>query len=152
MRAIVRSVYRISPVVSILFGVIGCGEASHGDVVGKVSYQGRPVVWGRVTLIASDHMPYRTTIGLDGSFSIPNVPCGPIQIGVDSLDPDFVAQLKPDEQADLDEFRRKAGVVLPPKPPKGAWFPIPLKYENPTTSPLTGEVGPGRVNLDLFLN
>jgi hypothetical protein len=61
----------------------GCG-AGTSTVVGKVTYQGQPVNGGSVILYCPDKQIVRSIIGPDGSYSIPNVPCGSAVVTVQS--------------------------------------------------------------------
>lgn len=127
-------------VVLLLAAAAGCGGKSRADVTGTVTYRGRPVVSGSVVVIASDQMPYYGTIQTDGSFTVRQVPVGPVRLGVHSPDPYYEPPAPPEVKADLEARRQKAGIELPPKPPKGAWFKIPSRYGEPSQSGLTGEV------------
>lgn len=135
----------------LLVGVVGCG-ASRGDVQGAVTHRGKPVVWGTVVVIGSDHMPYYGVIQLDGTFLVRNVPLGPAQIGVSSPDPNLEPRFdKPEQKVRHEELRRKAGLETLPKPPKNAWFRIPNKYNDPLKSGLTADVTSPSTTLNLTL-
>jgi hypothetical protein len=132
-----------------LCAIAGCG-ASKADVTGTVTYRGRPLVWGTVIVIGSDHIPYYGAIQADGTFNVKNVPLGPAQVGVGSSDPYYEPKFdKPEDKARYDALR--ARVQLPPKPPKGAWFPIPSKYNDALKSGLASEVKAPITTIDLNL-
>jgi hypothetical protein len=133
-------------------GAAGCGSGDYGDVQGTVTSRGKPVVWGTVVVIGADHMPRYGVIQQDGSFVVKKVPIGPAQLGVSSPNPSIEPKLKPEERARNDDYRKKAGLETPPKPPKGAWFPIPAKYNDPLKSGLTADVKSPATTVDLKLD
>lgn len=137
----------------------GCGGKST-KVNGKVTYQGKTVVWGTVTLVDGTGMFYQGPIALDGSYEIAGVPAGPVKIAVFSPKPgDESARAgKAGERkaggVDLEDPRAKfkKAPVDPalPLPPPEAWFPIPTNLSDPTTSGLSGEVKSGTpLNIDI---
>jgi hypothetical protein len=116
----------------------GC-SAQRATVTGKVSHAGKPVTSGGVTLIASDNIAYSGTINRDGTYTIPNVPSGPVKIGVTS----------PNSSGGS---RGKGGGGLTEAPPgdgaPAGWFPLPDKCRDPLQSGLTGTVD-GKTPLDI---
>ncbi|OWK36457.1 carboxypeptidase-like regulatory domain-containing protein [Fimbriiglobus ruber] len=145
-----RSV-RLLVVVALVVPVVGCGKP-HGDVAGRVTYRGRPVVYGTVNAIGSDQMTYYGTIQTDGTFTIRNVPVGPLRLGIYSPDPYYELPVPPAVKVRLEEARRAAGADNMPKPPKGQWFKIPPKYTDPMSSTLTGVVTAPLANIDCNLD
>ncbi len=120
-----------------LLALPGCG-ARTAAVAGKITYQGKPVVSGSVTLKASDGTVHQIGINPDGSFRLDAVPVGPAQVGVASPDP------KPSARArDGDDAR------VPTPPPVVGWFSLPAQYADPAKSGLTVQVGGGSGDLDL---
>jgi len=141
-------------------------------VSGKVTYDGKPVVWGSVTLVDAAGEFHQGTIGLDGTYKIDNVPVGPVKIGVVSPKPPDETPGKGGKRAPVggaatppgkggkggppagggvedprEKFLREQNITPnegPPPPPPGAWFPIPEKFRDPTTSGLTGTVTAGK--------
>lgn len=59
---------------------------------GRVTAAGRPVTFGTVTVVAADGTTQTTTIQPDGSYALPHVPPGPVQIAVSSPEPQTVFQ------------------------------------------------------------
>jgi hypothetical protein len=118
----------------------GCGSGT-GTAAGKVIYQGKPVVWGSVILKAADGSVHQIGISPDGTYRLDRVPSGPAKVGVSSPDPTPSARAK--ENADA---RVPAG---PPRPPPGAWFPLPARYTDPATSGVTVQVGGGPADIEL---
>ena len=112
----------------------GCGPST-ATVSGKVTYQGKPVVSGSVTVKAADGTVHQIGLNPDGSFRLDAVPTGPATVGVASPDP------KPSSRFEKDDPRR-------PEPVAG-WFPLPPKFADPATSGLTLTVGSGSADLDL---
>lgn len=128
--------------------VTGCG-AKTSNVKGKVTYGGKSVVWGSVTLVDEKGMFHQGPINLDGTYTIPNVPVGKVKIGVFSPKPDGThkggrgAVSAVGGKGDPNDPRDKFKSAPPPEPPKpqpGAWFPLPDKFVEPEKSGLTGEV------------
>ena len=130
--------------------LIACGCSSRGTVSGKVTFRGKPVVWGTVSVIASDNVQYAAQITSEGTYSIPNVPTGPAKFAVSSPNPDGTARGGPAAANDGAGDRGSAGEGGPPNPPPGAWFALPEKYNDPLKSGLTGTVG-AQSTVDLIL-
>lgn len=134
-----------------LLAVAGCGQPT-ATVTGTVRYQGKPLVCGNVTLVASSGVAFAGSIRPDGSYSIPDVPTGPVKLGVTSLDPN----LRPEAAGRYSgrdtgtaggKDRPPSG---PPAPPVVGWFAIPAKYMHPGSSGLTGRVEPNSpLHIDL---
>ena len=150
-----------------LLGGLAAGCADDAPTVkGRVTANGRPVVWGSVTLMDAHGGYHQAVLDLNGNYEIDGVPAGAVKVGVVSdnpagpsagrgaVSPRAAAGRAGGEVQDPREalgFRRDAGRE-PPKPPAGAWFPIPERYGDPHSSGLTGEVKPGReseLNIDL---
>jgi hypothetical protein len=120
----------------------GCAPSA-APVTGRVTYQGKPVVWGSVTLKAADGSMHQIGINLDGTYRLDRVPVGPAAVGVSSPDP------APSPRARAlggDENRSRPGP--PPVPPR-AWFKLPDKYADPATSGLTVHVGRDSGDIEL---
>lgn len=85
-----RRVVVILAALGVAGGAIGWalrGRTPATEVSGTVTSDGRPVVFGTVTLLAVDRRAYSAAIGADGRFTVSNVPPGPVQIAVSSPDP-----------------------------------------------------------------
>jgi hypothetical protein len=136
-----RSAFRLSACLAwclFLSCAGGCGP-SRGTVSGKVTYKGKPVVWGTVTVVASDNMSYAGAITSEGAYAIPNVPHGPVKFCVTSPNPDAKkrpAETLPKHGGDDLPGADPAGAL----PPTGSWFPIPEKYADFQQSGLIGTV------------
>jgi hypothetical protein len=145
-----RPVLRIAPLGALCFllAVSGCGSRG-GTVSGKVTHKGKPVVWGTVSVYASDGVQYPGMITAEGTYSIPNVPSGPVKLTVSSPNPDGTDRGGPAaaNAGTGDSPGREAGVT---RPPAGTWTAIPERYSDPNQSGLVGTVSSDTViNLDL---
>lgn len=129
-------------VAALLAFIPGCGPGA-STASGTVTYQGKPVVWGSVTLRAADGSMHQIGINPDGTYSLTNVPVGLATVGVSSPDPTPSARAR---AGGGDDSRARPG---PPPLPPGAWFPLPAKFADPATSGVTVQVGGGPTNIDL---
>jgi hypothetical protein len=155
--------------VGVAFVLSGCGPNTT-TVTGKVSHNGKPVVWGSVILVDSKGEFHQGTIDTSGNYRIENMPTGQVKIGVTSPKPPDEKDSKgggntggkggkggtpPRGGANMDDPRAQfqannPPAELPPPPPPGSWFAIPDKYKDPLTSGLTGEVASGKpLDIDL---
>ena len=114
-----------------------CGCGNTAKVTGKVTYQGRPVVYGSVTFLSADKTARSGAIEADGSYAVEDVPSGTVQIGVTSHDPSRGHTIVRD------------GRRVHPDKIEG-WFPLPPKFESPQGSGLSFTVGTGRVATTLI--
>jgi hypothetical protein len=106
----------------LLLGSTGCGKGI-SNVSGKVSLEGKPVLFGTVEMVGDDNRLHQAVIQPDGSYTIEGVPYGQVRVMVQSPDP--VAVFTP--PVNLGPERTK---LLPPRPKidnKG-WFAIPEDY------------------------
>lgn len=127
---------------------LGTGCQSRGTVTGKVTHKGKPVIWGTVTLIASDNMAYPGQITMDGNYTVANVPDGPVKIGVSSPNPDGTNRGGP--AANQGGAGDRGGADPTPAIKAGKWFPLPEAYSDPLKSGLTGTVkGNTVINVEL---
>lgn len=118
--------------------VLATGCQGSGTVTGKVRHRAKPVVWGTVSMIASDDLQYSGQITLEGTYKIENVPNGPVKILVASPDPD--PNNGGNAGANSLAAEAQARFPGPPKPPPGAWFPIPAEYSDLEQTTLKGTV------------
>jgi hypothetical protein len=127
-----------------LLGIVGC--AGKGDVSGKVTVNGKPVVAGSVTFVASDQLAYQSEIMADGSYRVSKVPVGPAKIGVASPKPG--QPLSAREKAILgDRVQEPTKATVDPK----TWFPIPAEYEDFHKSGITLTVKSGNNEFNIEL-
>ena len=121
----------------------GCGNGAT-TVTGKVTYRGRPVTYGSIVFLSADKTARSAVIQPDGSYTVENVPPGPVRIGVISRDP-----------AKGRAARRKRQSSPPGSPPAvpaaTGWFPLPAEFETAETSRLGCTVTGGRFHHDIEL-
>jgi hypothetical protein len=138
---------------------LGC-SGNKTTVKGKVTYNGKTVVWGTVQLIDSTGLTQSGDIDLQGNYTIAGVTPGPVQIGVSSPDPTPRTGAKggkgaaaggktnPDIEDPREKFLREQGMKQSvderPLPPAGAWFALPKELADPINSKLTGTVEAGK--------
>ena len=135
------------PLLAVIFAVVGCGP-SKGTVSGTVTFKGKPVTSGSVSLFGSDNIQYSSQISPDGTYSIPDVPGGPAKFLVVSPNPNDAARQR--VRTGGGPLDGPAGGGATPVVPKSSWVEIPETYGDPATSGLTGTVnGPTTINLEL---
>jgi hypothetical protein len=134
-----RPLVTVLGLLALLALAPGCGPRT-ATAAGKVTFQGKPVVWGSVTLRASDGSIHQIGLNPDGTYRLEGVPVGPAKVGVSSPDP------KPSARAArIDDERVRPA----PAPPPGAWFALPPKYADPATSGVTVQVGADPADIKL---
>jgi hypothetical protein len=145
-----RSVRRTAVFVGPVLVVGGCSSKG-GTLSGKVSHKGKPVVWGTVSVFGRDNIQYAGQITPEGTYSVPNVPGGPVKIAVSSPNPDGAARGGPAAAIARGGAGDLGGGPDPnPVVQSKTWFAIPDKYADPQQSGLTGTVkGDTIINLDL---
>ncbi len=147
-----KAVYRIAGGVVTLGVVLIVAATVFGSrsatVSGRVTLQGRPVIWGTVVLVGPDGRSVAGRIEPDGSFTVANAPTGEVAVAVASPDPlvqHYATQLK--------TSRERIPVRQWAAPPvdRKQWFVLPKRYEDARTSDLKVTVTTGRneCNLDL---
>ncbi|MFM7113438.1 MAG: hypothetical protein ACKO26_20045 [Planctomycetota bacterium] len=125
----------------------GCG--SYGSASGTVTYKGKKVTSGGVTLIASDNLPYSSLISSDGTFKIEKVPTGSVKIGVNSPNPSSDFRQKARSASAASEALKSSPSATSNVPAK-SWFPLPDKYSDPLNSGLTDTIkGDSTIMIDL---
>lgn len=140
-------------VAAALLALAGCG-GSTATVSGKVTYQGKPVVFGSVVLIGADGLPKNGQIQPDGTFTVAGVAVGTAKVAVSSPMPPGAETGKKSaaggkDAGDDDKIPPAGGSGVDPAVAK-AWFPLPEKYGDPEKSGLTVTVGDGKpVQFDL---
>jgi hypothetical protein len=148
-------------IVFVASAFLCSGCSGKGEIKGKVTYQGKTVVYGTVTLIDSEGVPHPGVIDPDGNYTIRNLPVGLAKLAVNSPDPkvvhDQVAALQSGRPQRADQAPKKDGANrgnLPDLDPevKKKWFEIPPKLGDPDNSGLTIEVKSGQNPHDIPLN
>jgi hypothetical protein len=125
--------------------IVGCGGGT-GELSGKVTYQGKVVTMGSVTVVGTDNVPRLSGIAEDGSYSVPEIPAGPVRISVSSPEP-------PKDPPPPTAGKKFEGMSQASAPSRTAskWFKIPDQYAEVNTSGLTTDVkrGANNYNIDL---
>ena len=123
-----------------LLALVAVGCQGKGDVSGKVTYNDKPLVTGTVLFEGSDGGIRQGEIGADGSYSVRGVATGAARVAVNSPNPRSITILSknPDKKPE-------------PYPDAPGWFPIPQKYNVPSTSGLTYPVKGGRNEINIEL-
>jgi hypothetical protein len=148
-RLIIRTV-----AAALALAATGCSSAVT-DVSGKVTYQGKPVVYGAVVIVGSDGLPRSGTIEPDGTYRVSGVAVGPAKVAVSSPKPPGSEPTGPRRPATRDDSVDPDKIPPPPPPPAPpevirSWTAIPDKYGDPGKSDLTADVRPGQpLDLDL---
>jgi hypothetical protein len=133
----------------------GCGGA-HGNVSGKVTSRGQPVVIGSVVMIGSDTIPLTGAIDANGNYAIPDVPAGLVQVGVVSPDPGIPAKRasvmaiiakanakgKASGKGDIADMA-SPGVAADAARAKKKWVRLPKDVEFPDRSGITTTIQSG---------
>jgi len=130
-----------APAVGVLaLAAVGCG--GRGDVSGKVTYDGKTVVFGTVQFEGSDGMLRQGNIEPDGSYTVTGVATGEAKVAVSSRNP---------KSSDFTPIQREGGPPPPPRPEIQGWFSIPEKYDTPFGSGLTYTIKRGENKIDIEL-
>ena len=136
---------RATPLLLLLGALTGCGQG-RGDLAGNVTYNGKPVVRGSVS-VAPAGQPPKTVPIEDGRYAVADVPAGAVKIAVHSPNPDESVVISRDPPAAKPKGKAKAAKG----PDPGGWFPIPEKYGHFDRSELRFQVAPGQNKFDLEL-
>lgn len=139
--------------VLLLGATAGC-DGNVATVTGKVTFQGKPIVFGTVSIIGPDGMTHSGPIQPDGSFSVAGVRVGEGKVAVTSLKPpdgnDGKSKRGGRDAGGHDDERAAKPEAAAPADVLKNWFPIPSKYGDHKQSGLTVSVGDGKsVTIDL---
>jgi hypothetical protein len=138
--------------VALALAACGC-NANTTDVSGKVTFKGKPVVYGTVVIVGSDGTPKSGAIQPDGSYRVADVALGPAKVAVTSPRPPGGEQARKqgrDSDGDVDDKPTPAPTPAAPPEVIKNWFALPEKYGDPSRSELTAAVKRGEP-LDLEL-
>jgi hypothetical protein len=124
----------------LTLAALGCG--GRGDVSGKVTYKGKPLVFGTVQFEASDKSFKQGTISEDGSYSIQGVPVGEAKVAFNSPNP---------KSGDFQPLIREGQPPPPPRPEIPGWFPIPSDYQDLSKPKLSYTIKSGQTVIDIEL-
>lgn len=134
----------IRPVILMAaLALAGCG-GGETDVSGKVSYKGKPVVYGTVLLLDGTGAPKSGVIQPDGTFRVSGVRPGAVKVAVSSPRPPGAEP--PRKQAGGRDDDDKPPPNVTPASPEviKSWFALPDKYGDPNKSELTADVKAGQ--------
>ncbi|HTK78499.1 MAG TPA: hypothetical protein VL371_24785 [Gemmataceae bacterium] len=147
--------------VLVFGGLSGCGVLSQPvDVSGKVTYQGKTVVCGTVTLVDATGVAKSGNIGPDGTYLVKSVMPGKTKVAVISLDPARPLNPLGAAGAGTDDAGRAPAAApavtdrsnwTEPNVDRSKWSPLPKKYEYVHTSGLTVDLKSGE-NTGVDLN
>jgi len=135
-----RPAYR--PAVAVALFVLVAGCAGKGDVSGKVTYQGKALVWGTVQIEGSDGVLKQSNISSDGTYSVQGLAPGEAKVAVSSINP---------SSADFQPRVVEGRPPPPPRPQVKGWFAIPAQYDTPHKSGLVITVKSGANPIDIDL-
>ena len=127
-----------------------CASAKRGEVHGKVSYGGRPIIYGSVVLIGSDDKSVTGRINADGTYAVSGVHAGAVRVAVVSPDP---ATPRDDGMPSFGKRDPKAPPppIMAPEVDRSRWFPLPQQYKRADTSGLTTTIHGGDNTFDIEL-
>lgn len=142
---------------------VGCGS-SQGTISGKVSYQGKVVPGGTVSILPGSGGALTGEIKEDGTYTIKKVPAGPAKVTVETDSVKPVSSAAPPQARGAAAYYAKM-----PKPPEGVgkegqtvgpalsggdakrYVPIPANYSDPEKSGLSLTVKGGNNPFDIDL-
>lgn len=136
----------------------GCGGGK-GEVSGKVSYKGKPVLGGTVSFAPEKGGVMRSPIEEDGSFKISNIPPGKTKIMVETesfrpLSANVGGRRGGGSGVSADFMKQNIEKMNPQgADPSRAkrYVPIPKDYGDPSKSTLTYDVKSGKQTHDIDL-
>jgi hypothetical protein len=131
---------RAGVAVLLALAAIGCG--GRGDVSGKVTYKGKPLVWGTVQFEGSDKVVKQGNIERDGTYLVEDVAAGAAKAAVSSINP---------SSSDFQPLEREGRPPRKPRPEVKGWFPIPTEYQDLSKPKLTYTVKRGENTIDIDL-
>ncbi len=117
----------------LLWLAVGCGGP--GIITGKVTFDGKPLPGGLVTVFDADNNAQSGQIGTDGTYIVGNIHPGPVKVTVRTV--------------------RATGSFAHPdgrKNPYGPFVQIPGKYADPDKADLKLNVKPGRQEFAIDLD
>src|SRR5262245_25668289 len=113
--------FRGPTAAAALLALVAAGCGGRGDVSGRVTYQGKPLVWGTVQFEGSDNLIKQGNIKPDGTYAVAGVAVGEAKVAVSSINP---------QSSDF-QLRGPARMPQQARPDVKGWFPIPEKCSTP---------------------
>jgi len=120
----------------------GAGCARQGDVTGKVTQNGKALVWGTVQFEGSDHLIKQGNIDPDGTYFVEGVATGEAKVAVSSINP---------QSADFQQRRGEGRPPPKPRPVVKGWFPISEQYSDLSKAKLSYTIKGGQNKFDIDL-
>jgi hypothetical protein len=145
--------------VLVLLTLAGC-DSGTGAVTGRVTFQGKPVVFGSVVMVGADNKLVSGPLDAEGRYAINGVPLGTVQVAVVSPNPAPPRRLprrllkRREEMFKLQEEKKDVQDSPAPAVPKvdsSKWFPLPKQYELADTSGITTTIYSGENTFDIEL-
>jgi hypothetical protein len=126
----------ITAAIIILLGVIPVSAYRgnpQGQLSGRVTLNGKPVVMGQVVALGADGVLRTAPIDPQGRYSFPALPVGSVRLGVISRDPGqaLIRRARVPGKQDPLSAEDRGGVV---SADRKQWFAVPSKYEDPRFS------------------
>jgi hypothetical protein len=143
---------RLAFLVTVLsIGLVGCGPGV-GDLSGSVSYKGKKVKVGTVTVFGGDGVVKYGLIDRDGNFTVKDVCGGDVRICVASPHPKESLPYSAGNVTAKDKGPKRdiPKVTMDPVDLKN-WFEIPEQYQYPDKSGLTFQMRSGANTFNIEL-
>lgn len=149
-----KTVYRATAGVAgfglavIILTAIFSGQGK-ATVTGRVSFQGKPVIWGSVVVFGKDGRSSSGRIEADGTYRVENAATGAVSVAVVSRDPlvqNWASNLKTTRARPTSKAFSASPVD------RKLWFPLPTHFEDPQSSGVTLLLKSGDNEKDLNLN
>src|SRR5262245_23725689 len=119
--------------------VIGC--QSKGNLTGKVTYKGKPLVYGTVLFVCNDNASVQAIIQPDGTYVANGLAVGDAKVAINSPNPKIIGSM-----ANWKDPKKK-----PPPLEVPGWFEIPARYGTDGGGLLTYKVQGGTTVYDIDL-
>lgn len=129
----------------------GCAGGGKARVSGKVTHNGKNLVFGTVEMKGPDGISIPGYIMPDGTYSVDGVASGTVQIAVISNDPGRTAYRPGMGRGTKEQGDPPPAAAAKPAMDLGKWFAIPAKYADMATSGLSATIKSGEQthNIDL---
>ena len=136
-----------------LLCVLGCGP-SRSEVSGTVKYKDQVVKSGVVTFFSAvDNASYPGRINADGSYAAADIPVGKARVVVVSLDPTKkpMSETRGETSGRGSPDEKQAARPDPIGKATKDWTPLPKKYSDPSSTPLSLDVQAGKNTFNITL-